>query len=270
MTEQNLSLAQAAIQFLASLPPQARDESHQEVNRFIRWYGMERPLGELSAHEVANYAARMEGSSANVVKRLEPVKAFLAYAKKEGLTTTNLAAHLKLKKGPPKQTASIRRSQRVALTAQGHQELGAELVALKAERTNIAEEIRRAAADKDFRENAPLDAAKDHQGKVEARIRELTEILKSGIVAADEINTAQADLGCMVILRDLSSNEELRYTLVHPSEVDPAKGKISVASPTGKALLDRGKGEVVEVAAPIGKIRYRIEGIESQLPLAES
>ena len=45
MEEQNLSLAQAAIQFLAGLPPQARDESHQEVNRFIRWYGVERPLG---------------------------------------------------------------------------------------------------------------------------------------------------------------------------------------------------------------------------------
>jgi len=264
MTERKLSLAQAAIQFLAGLPPQARDESHQDVNRFIRWYGMERPLRELSAHEVANYAARMEGSSANVVKRLEPVKAFLAYAKKEGLTTTNLAVHLKPKKGSPKQTASIRRRpQRVALTAQGHQELRAELVALEAERANIAEEIRKAAADKDFRENAPLDAAKDHQGKVEARIRELTEILKSGIVAADEVNTAKADLGCIVILCDLSSNEELRYTLVHPSEVNPAKGKISVASPTGKALLDRCKGEVVEVAAPIGKIRYRIEGIES-------
>ena len=98
----------------------------------------------------------------------------------------------------------------------------------------------------------------------------MTETLKSGIVAADEVNTAKADLGCIVILRDLSSNEELRYALVHPSEVAPAKGKISVASPTGKALLDRSKGDVVEVAAPIGKIRYRIEGIESQYPLAES
>jgi len=270
MKEQNLSLAQAAIQFLASLPSQKREESQQEVNRFVRWYGMERPLRELAVHEVANYAARMEGSSANAMKRLEPVKAFLAYAKKEGITATNLAVHLKLKKGSPKQTPPLRRRERIALTAQGYQGLRAELTALEAERANIAEEIRRAAADKDFRENAPLDAAKDHQGRVEARIRELTEILKSNVVAAEELDTAKAELGCTVVLRDLSSDEELRYTLVHPSEVNPAKGKISVASPTGKALLGRSKGDVVEVAAPIGMLRYRIERIESQAPLAES
>ena len=266
--EANLTLAQAAVQFLASLPPKQREESQQEVNRFIRWYGMERRVLELGAHEVANYAARMEGSSSNALKRLEPVRAFLAYAKKEELTTTNLAVHLKLKKGSPKQATPHKRPKRVALTEQGYQDLKAELEALEAERANIAEEIRRAAADKDFRENAPLDAAKDHQGKVEARIRELTEALKSGVVTADQIDTATADVGCTIVLCDLSSDEELCYTLVHASEVNPAKGKISVASPTGKALLGRSKGEVIEVAAPIGMLRYRIKGIESQAPLA--
>jgi len=264
MKEQNLTLARAAVQFLASLPPEEREEVQQEVNRFVRWYGTEYPLLELSAHEVANYAERLEGSSANAMKRLEAVKAFLVYAKHEGLTATNLAVHLKLKKVSPKQTSHRKRPGRVALTAEGYQELTAELSALEAERTTIAEEIRRAAADKDFRENAPLDAIKDHQGKVEARIRELTEILKSDVVAAEETPTATADVGCTIVLRDLSSNQELRYTLVHPSEVDPAKGKISVASPIGKALLGKGKGAVVEVTAPIGKMRYRIEGIERQ------
>lgn len=254
-------MAQAAIQFLASLPLQKREESQQEVNRFVRWYGMEWPLRGLAAHEVANYAARMEGSSANTMERLEPVKAFLAYAKKAGLTATNLAVHLKLKKGSSKPTLSRKRPNRVALTAQGYEELNAELAALKGERANIAEEIRRAAADKDFRENAPLDAAKDHQGRVEARIRELTHVLKSGVIAIEEVGTATADLGCTVGLRDLSSDEELCYTLVHPSEVDPAKGKISVASPTGKALLGRSKGEVIEVTAPMGMLCYRIEEI---------
>ncbi|TET39885.1 MAG: transcription elongation factor GreA [Dehalococcoidia bacterium] len=261
---QGKSLAQAATQFLAGLSPPEREQSQQELNKFVRWYGMERPVREVAAHEVANYAERMEGSSANAMKRLEPVRAFLSYAKKEGLTQTNLAVHLRVKKSSPKRglLGKERRKEVVALTPQGYQKLKEELLALQGQRPKIADQIRRAAADKDFRENAPLDAAKDYQGKIEARIRELEEILKSAVLAAKEVDTTKVTRGCTVVLQDLSSGEELRYTLVHPNEASPTKGKISVASPTAKALLGRRKGEVVEVAAPVGTLRYRIEKIE--------
>ncbi len=264
MKGQNLSLAQAATQFLTDLPPEERGRSQQELNKFVRWYGMERPLRELAAHEVANYAERMEGSSANAMKRLEPVRAFLSYAKKEGLTPTNLAVHLRLKKGAPKQVPSLKVKGREAatLSREGYHALKEELSTLKRERPKIADEIRRAAADKDFRENFPLEAAKDRQGFIEAQIRELEDILKSAMVAAKEFDTAKVTLGCTVVLQDLSSAAELRYTLVNPREANPAKGKISNASPMGKALLNRVKGEVIEVTAPAGKLRYRIEGIE--------
>jgi transcription elongation factor GreA len=256
------NLARAATLFLASLSQQQREEYQQELNKFIRWYGMERPIGELVAHEVANYAERMEGSSANAMKRLEPVRAFLAYAKKEGLTKTNLAVHLRVKKSAMRQGPPSKGQEVVTLTSQGYEELKAELSALRGERPRIAEGIRLAAADKDFRENAPLDAAKDYQGMVEARIRELEGVLRSAMVADEEIDTAKVALRCTVTLRDLSADEELHYTLVNPKEVDPAKGKISIASPVGKALLSRGLGEVIEVAAPAGTLRYRIERIE--------
>lgn len=257
-------MAQAATQFLAGLSPPEREQSQQELNKFVRWYGMERPVREVAAHEVANYAERMEGSSANAMKRLEPVRAFLSYAKKEGLTQTNLAVHLRVKKSPPKRGlfGKERRKEAVALTPQGYQKLKEELLALQGQRPKIADQIRRAAADKDFRENAPLDAAKDYQGKVEARIRELEDILKSGVLAAKEVDTAKVSRGCTVVLQDLSSGEELRYTLVNPNEASPTRGKISVASPTAKALLGRRRGEVVAVAAPVGTLRYRIEKIE--------
>jgi len=264
MKEQNPSLAQAATQFLADLPPEEREKSQQEINKFVRWYGMERPLRELAAHEVANYAKSMEGSSANAMQRLEPVRAFLSYAKKEGLTQTNLAVHLRLKKGAPKQVPSLKFKGREAATLshEGYRALQEELSTLKGERPKIAEEIRRAAADKDFRENFPLEAAKEHQGLIEARIRELEDILKSAMVAAEQSDTAKVTLGCTVVLQDLSSATELRYTLVNPRETNPAKGKISVAAPMGKALLNRVKGEVVEVTAPAGTMRYSIERIE--------
>jgi len=257
------TLVQAATHFLASLPPQEREECQQELNKFVRWYGRERPLSELAAPEVASYAERMEGSSANAVKRLAPVRAFLSYAKKEGLIKHNLAVHLRVKKGSLKQGPPGKgQIDTVTLTPEGYQELQAELSALQGERPRIAEDIRKAAADKDFHENAPLDAAKDNQGMVEARIRQLETILKSAVVTTKKVDNAKVTLGSTVTLQDLSSNEELRYTLVNPNEASPSKGKLSIASPTGKALLSRGQGEVIEVAAPAGTLRYRIARIK--------
>lgn len=220
-------------------------------------------MGELTAHEVASYAERMEGSSANAVQRLEPVKAFLSYAKKEGFTRNNLAVHLRPKKGTHKQEASgKRREEAVPLTPEGYRELKEELAALQRQRPRIAEGIRRAAADKDFRENAPLDAAKDYQGMVEARIRELEAILKSAVVPTEQVDSANVTLGSTVSLHDLSTGEDLRYTLVNSNEANLAKGKLSIASPTGKALLGRTKGDEIEVTAPAGMLRYRIDSIE--------
>lgn len=257
------TLAQAATGFLASLTPEEREESQQELNKFVRWYGMERPLSELGAHEVASYAERMEGSSANSMKRLAPVRAFLSYAKKEGLSKENLAVHLRVKKGPLKQGPTGKgRSEPITLTAEGYHELKAELDALQGERSRIAEDIRKAAADKDFHENAPLDAIKDDQGMVESRIRQLEAILRSAVVTTEKVYSAKVALGITVTLKDLSSGEELRYTLVNPSEASPAKGKLSIASPTGKALLGRQQDEVIEVDAPVGTLRYRIAMVE--------
>jgi len=263
MDRDGLTIGQAATSFLASLPPQERQAAQQEVNKFVRWYGTERPMRRLSAQEVATYAERMDVSSANISIRLEPVKAFLAYAKKEGLTAANLSVHLRVKKGSPKRKP-VRRGPvgRYNLTAEGYHELQAELSALQGERQQIADDIRLAAADKDFRENAPLDAAKDHQGMVEGRIRQLETVLKSAVVSSDQVDTKTVALRSTVVLRALPSGEELRYTLVDASEASPAKGKLSGTSPTGKALLGRRKGEVVEVAAPAGKLSYRIESIE--------
>jgi transcription elongation factor GreA len=257
------NLARAATQFLADLPPQEREECQQELNKFVRWYGSERLLSQLAAYEVTSYAERMEGSAANAMKRLAPVRAFLTYAKKEGLIKNNLAVHLRVKKGLPKKGLPGReRVEAVTLTPEGYQELKAELSVLQDERPGIAEDIRKAAADKDFAENAPLDAAKDHQGMVEARIRQLEAILGSAVVTTKKGDSTKVSLGSTVTLQDLSSNEEIRYTLVNSREASPLKGKLSIASPTGKALLSRRQGDTIEVAAPVGTIRYLIARIE--------
>lgn len=264
MVNEEKTLAQAATHFLASLPPQERKECQQELNKFVRWYGSERPLSELAASEVTSYSELIEGSSANADKKLAPVKAFLSYAKKEGLTKNNLAVHLRVKKGSLKQVPTDSdRDESATLTPEGYEELTAELSTLQAQRPKIAEDIRKAAADKDFSENAPLDAARDHQGMVEGRIRQLEAILKSAVVTTKKGDSTKVTLGCTVTLQDLSSNEELCYTLVNTGEANLSKGKLSVESPTGKALLRRRQGDTIEVAAPAGMLHYCIVKIEN-------
>jgi len=261
----NPSLAEAAGRFLASLPTEERGASQQEVYRFIRWYGGERSFAGLTAPEVANYAEQLSLSDTDYLRKLELIRAFLAYAKKAGWSKSNLATHLKAKKGKPRFRSSPRQNlpQAISLTQQGYAELGAELAALKGKRAQAIDEMRRAAADKDFRENAPLEAAREQRGHLEGRIRELEETLKSAVVIDKQEATSKASIGDSVILRDLASGEELRYILVSPTEVDPTKGKISVASPIGKAIIGHGQGEVIEVTAPAGKLHYRIEQVKT-------
>ena len=261
----NLSMSEAASRFLANLSPEERGASQQEIYKFIRWYGWEQPFARLTASEVASYAEQLSLSDTDYTRKLELIRAFLTYAKKEGWSKSNLATHLKAKKGKALLWPSSRSdsSEPTSLTQQGYAELEAELADLKIKRSQANDEMRRAAADKDFRENAPLEAAREQRGYLEGRIRELEEALKSASVAEGEQGiTLQIIIGDSIVLRDLGSGEELRYTLVSPKEVDPSRGKISTVSPIGKAIIGRGQGEVVEITTPAGKLHYQIKQVE--------
>jgi len=263
---QGKTLAEAAIEFLASLETNERQSCRQELNKFVRWCGTERLLQELSAQQVAKYGDSLDSTSPTAAQNAAAVKAFLSYARKQGLIGSNLAVHLRMKKPATKPAAgSGRQHQRITMTPDGYREMEDELSALKKERPRIAEAIRKAAADKDFRENAPLHAAKEQQGMVEARIRELEATLGLAVVATTAIKEdgGRAAMGSTVTLKDLTHNEDLCYMLVNPREASPARGKLSVESPTGRVLLGRRQGDVVEVEAPAGVLRYRIEKIEA-------
>ncbi len=219
----------------------------------------------LTAPEVANYAERLSLSDTNYMKKLELIRAFLIYAKKEGWSKANLATQLKAKKGKTLPRSSSRRGlpQTVSLTQQGYTELKTELDTLKSKRLQAIDEMRRAAEDKDFRENAPLEAAREQHGQLEGRIEELEEALKSAtIIDREQKATLKVGIGDSVTLLDLASGEELHYTIVSPREVDPTQGKISNVSPIGRALIGQGQGKVVEVIAPAGKLRYQVKQVE--------
>jgi transcription elongation factor GreA len=262
---QNPSLGEAASLYLADLPPGESGVSQQEVYKFIRWLGRERTFPRIAAAEVDNYAEQLSRSDADCVRKLGLIRTFLFYAKKKGWSKNNLAIHLKARKGKSRSTAVSGRSapEIISLTRQGYAEMEAELTALQDERPKAIAEMRKAAADKDFKENAPLDAAKERRGWIEGRIMDLEAILKTAVVVDGQQGASlRVGIGDNVVLCEVNSVEELCYMLVSPREADAVRGKISSASPMGRALIGKEQGEMVEIEAPVGKLHYQIQRIE--------
>ena len=264
MTTDNLNLSKAAALYLSTLIPEDREISQPEVNRFVRWFGADRPIARLTPPEVANYAERLSLTDIDYAHHLEQVRAFLICAKKKGWTPANLSIHLKAKKVKPRPMKSGRPAPEVIhLTREGLEETKAELTTLRDKRPNLIEEIQKAAADKDFRENAPLHAAREKLGHLEGRIIDLEETLKvAHVIDESSKSILKAGIGDSMVLRDLASGEEMKYRIVAPREVDPTQGKISNVSPIGKALLGRAEGDIVEINIPAGKVRYQVKRIE--------
>jgi transcription elongation factor GreA len=264
-SRQNPTLGEAATSFLATLPPKEGVAAQQPIYGFVRWYGWERPFAELTPREVADYAAQLSSLHTSYLSHIETVRAFLSYARKQGWNKASLAAQLKPKKTKSNLPTPSSRNMPAptSLTQEGYDKLKAGLAQLKSRREKVIEDMRRAAADKDFRENAPLDAAKEERGHLEGRIMELEETLKSATIIKEKQESAlKVSVGNSIVLRDEASGEELRYTIVSPREVDPVKGKISSHSPIGKAVIGRTQGDTVEITAPAGKLRYRLAQIE--------
>ena len=150
------------------------------------------------------------------------------------------------------------------ISAERLEELKQELTYLKTVREKeVAELIKEARSFGDLSENSEYDEAKNEQGKVYSRMRELEEILANYILIDDQEKSADMiHVGTTVMVKDLEFDEELTYEIVGSQEADPMSGRISEESPFGKALLGRKSGDEVIVEAPAGNIRYRILKIE--------
>ncbi len=154
--------------------------------------------------------------------------------------------------------------QEVILTQEGYDKLEQELNYLKTEkRTEIAERIKVARGFGDLSENAEYDEAKSAQSENEAKITELEAKLRNAkVINEKEIDTKTVQIGNCVKLHDVEFDEDIEYTIVGSTEVNLAENKISNESPVGKALLGKKKGEIVEVDAPEGVIKFKILAIK--------
>ena len=149
-------------------------------------------------------------------------------------------------------------SERVVLTREGANRLRAELDRLKkTERPRIIQAIAEARAHGDLSENAEYHAAREEQGFIEARIRQLEGSL-SGAEVVDPLALnagSKVVFGAHVTLYDVDSEKETSYQIVG---ADLAKGQISIGSPIARALLGRSEGEEISVKVPAGQKTYEI------------
>jgi len=151
-------------------------------------------------------------------------------------------------------------AQTVYLTEEGMEDIKNELRFLKTkERARIADEIAEARAHGDLSENAEYDAAKEEQGKLEAKIAKLEDtIAKARLVDEKNIDTSKAFILSKVTIKNKTTDAVQTYTLVSEQEADISQNKISVESPIGKALLGQEVGDVVDVKVPVGNVSFEI------------
>lgn len=114
----------------------------------------------------------------------------------------------------------------------------------------------------DLRENAEYDAAKEHQGILEAKMALLeTHIASARVISTDDVDTSKVSILTKVTITNVATKKTVTYQLVGEKEADLKAGKISISSPIGRGLIGKVIGEVAEVQAPTGVIKFKIEDI---------
>jgi transcription elongation factor GreA len=149
------------------------------------------------------------------------------------------------------------------VTAETLEKMKEELHHMKGiERPAASRAIAEAREKGDLKENAEYDAAKEAQGILEAKIKQLEGTLAiSRIVEAGTIDTSKVSILTKVKITNVATKKTMEYQLVGENEADLKAGKISITSPIGQGLLGKVVGEVAEVKAPNGIMKFRVENI---------
>jgi len=155
-------------------------------------------------------------------------------------------------------------SDSVPMTQEGYQRLQEELKHLtRVERPKVVKDIEIARGHGDLSENAEYDAAKDRQGFIEGRIRELNDkIARAQVINPAELDEDKVVFGAKVTLFDVDSGNEVTYQIVGEDEADIKDGKISVTSPVGKALIGHRLDDEVRIQVPSGLKIYELIDIK--------
>ncbi len=149
-------------------------------------------------------------------------------------------------------------------TKEGYQALVDELTYLKGEKTEeVKQSLAQARSYGDLSENSEYDEAKNEQARVATRIAELEELITHAeIIDESELREDVINLGSTVLAYDYDMEEEVEYSIVGTNESDPMRGRISDRSPIGSAMIGKVVGDIVNVVAPGGELKFKILSVE--------
>jgi transcription elongation factor GreA len=154
--------------------------------------------------------------------------------------------------------------EKIHMTPEGFKNLEDELKNLKfVERPAVVNAIAEARAHGDLSENAEYHYAKDKQGFIEGRIRELeAKLSRADVVDIRKLGGKGVKFGSTVTLFDESADEEIAYKIVGIDEADVKKKLLSIAAPLAKALIGKDTGDEIKLETPSGKKNYEIVNVE--------
>jgi transcription elongation factor GreA len=153
--------------------------------------------------------------------------------------------------------------EKVPMTPQGASKLRDELARLREERPKIARDIETAREHGDLSENAEYHAAKERQGMIEARIKDIEDKLaRAEIIDPSRLSGTKVRFGATVGLLNVDTDEEVTYRIVGAEEADLSKGTISISAPLARALIGREIGDEVNLTLPVGRRKYEITNVE--------
>ena len=152
---------------------------------------------------------------------------------------------------------------RVPMTPQGAQKIKDELLHLKEERPKISREIGVAREHGDLKENAEYHAAKERQGMVEARIKDLEDKLsRAEIIDPSKLSGNKVSFGATVDLSNTDTDESVTYQIVGTEEANVNDGLISISAPLARALIGKQIGDEVRVKLPLGERCYEVVDVK--------
>jgi len=154
---------------------------------------------------------------------------------------------------------------RAPITLKGAQRLRDELEHLKSDkRPKVIAAIAEAREHGDLKENAEYHAAREEQGFIEGRIKQLEgELSHAEIIDISRLNAgSKVVFGATVTLADVESDEEKRYQIVGDLEADIKLGLIAISSPVARALIGKNEGDTIAIDAPAGQREYEIVSVE--------
>jgi len=149
--------------------------------------------------------------------------------------------------------------EKLYVSRDGLEKLKQDLKEMNTRRMTVANAIEHARSLGDLKENAEYHSAKEEQAMLHAKIKDVEDkIARAAVLEEQDIDTSRAYMGATVRVLNKKTKKEITYILVSPVEADMANGRISTASPVGRAILGKGVGEIAVATVPAGDLELKV------------